>query len=119
PRIRPPHEGRRELLFALGAVRGAPAGDGTIGDALRLIGGLAVQRSVVVVISDFRGPIDWQQQLLRVASRHPTLAVESRDRREQELVDVGELRLRDPETGRQLVVDTEDPIVREWFAEAA
>ena len=46
--------------------------------------------------------------LLRVAGRHPTLAVEIRDPREQELADVGELRLVDPETGRQLLVDTGD-----------
>ena len=56
---------------------------------------------------------------MRVAARHPTLAVEIRDPREQELADVGELRLADPETGRQLLVDTGDPSVREQFADAA
>jgi len=50
-----------------------------------------VQRSLVVVVSDFRGPIDWQRALLRVSGRHPTLAVEIRDPREQALADVGEL----------------------------
>ena len=73
----------------------------------------------MVVISDFRGPFDWQPELLRVAARHPTLAIEIRDPREQELADVGELRLEDPESGRQLVVDTHDPILRDWFATVA
>ena len=90
-----------------------------LGDALKLVDGLAVQRSLVVVISDFRGPPDWQRGLLRVAMRNPTLAVEIRDPREQELANVGELRLMDPETGRQLLVDTDDPVIRELFAKAA
>ena len=47
------------------------------------------------------------------------LAVEVRDPREQELADVGELRLVDPETGRQLRVDTGDRRLRERFATAA
>ena len=73
----------------------------------------------MVIVSDFRGPIDWRGALLRVAGRHPTLAVEVRDPREQELADVGELRLVDPETGRQLRVDTGDARLRARFASAA
>jgi hypothetical protein len=42
-----------------------------------------------------------------------------RDPREQELADVGELRLVDPETGRQLRVDTGDRRLRERFSTAA
>ena len=57
--------------------------------------------------------------LLGVAARHPTVAIEVRDPREQELADVGELRLVDPETGRQLRVDTRDRKLRERFAAAA
>jgi uncharacterized protein (DUF58 family) len=45
--------------------------------------------------------------------------VEVRDPREQELADVGELRLVDPETGRQLRVNTRDRRLRERFAAAA
>lgn len=114
-----PRKGRRGLLLALGAVRQSPAGSGSLGEALNLVGGLAVERSLVVVVSDFRGPIDWRRGLLRVAARHATLAVEIRDPREQELPDVGELHLVDPETGRHVVVDTHDPVLRERFAQAA
>jgi uncharacterized protein (DUF58 family) len=114
-----PRQGRPGLLLALGAMRDAPAGDGSLGEALGLVGGLAAQRSLIVVVSDFRGPIDWQRPLLRLAARHRTLAVEIRDPREQELADVGELHLEDPETGRQLLVDTQDPVLRARFKEAA
>ena len=108
PEFRRPRQGRRALLLTLEALRDAPGGKGDLAEALRLVDGLAVQRSLVVVVSDFRGPRDWRLPLLSVAGRHPTLAVEIRDPREQELADVGELRLVDPETGRRLRVDTSD-----------
>ena len=47
------------------------------------------------------------------------IAVEIRDPREQELPDVGELWLVDPETGRQLRVDTSRRRLRDRFADAA
>jgi uncharacterized protein (DUF58 family) len=119
PDWRRPRQGRRGLLLALGALREEPIGGGSLGEALRMVDGLAVQRSLVVVISDFRGPLDWHKPILRVAGRHPTVAVEIRDPREEQLADVGELRLVDPETGRQLRVDTSDRGLRERYAVAA
>jgi uncharacterized protein (DUF58 family) len=119
PRLIQPRLGRRGLLLALGAIRETPAGGGNLAEAMNLVGGLAVERSLVVVVSDFRDPSDWKRGLLRVAARHATLAVEIRDPREEELAAVGELHLVDPETGRQVLVDTDDPVVRRLFAEAA
>jgi uncharacterized protein (DUF58 family) len=119
PDWRRPRQGRRGLLLALGALREEPTGGGSLGEALRMVDGLAVQRSLVVVISDFRGTLDWHKPMLRVAGRHPTVAVEIRDPREEQLADVGELRLVDPETGRQLRVDTSDRALRKRYAVAA
>lgn len=119
PHFREPREGRRELLLALEELRLEPAGDGSLAGALRLLVGLAAQRSLIVVVSDFRGPWDWQGDLARLAARHSALAVEVRDPREQQLTDVGELRLVDPETGEHLVVDTGDPALRDAFAREA
>ncbi len=72
-----------------------------------------------MVVSDFRGPLDWRKPLLELMRRHDVLAVEIRDRREQELPDVGEVWLVDPETGRQVRVDTRSAALRERFAAAA
>jgi len=72
-----------------------------------------------VVVSDFRGPNDWRRPLLQLAGRHDVMAVEVRDPREQELPNAGELWLVDPETGRQLRVDTRSAKLRRRFAEAA
>jgi uncharacterized protein (DUF58 family) len=57
--------------------------------------------------------------LLVLGGRHHVVAVEIRDAREQELPKFGRLRLVDPETGRQLRVDTSSERVRRDFAAAA
>ena len=118
--IERPRQGRRALLDTLQVLRDLPPeGTGTLRDALELADRVARQRALLVVVSDFRGTPDWRAPLLRLAGRHTVLAVEVRDPREQELADVGELRLVDPETGRQLRVDTGDSRLRERFATAA
>ena len=120
PQVERPRQGRRALLETLRLLRELPpAGSGSLRDALELTDRVATQRSLVIVVSDFRGPLDWRPPLLRLAGRHTILAVEVRDPREQELADVGELRLVDPETGRQLRVDTSDRRLRERFSIAA
>lgn len=120
PAVERPRQGRRALLDTLALLRSLPAeGSGSLREALELADRVARQRALVVVVSDFRGPLDWRPPLLRLAGRHAVLAVEVRDPREQELADVGELRLVDPETGRQLRVDTSDRRLRERFAAAA
>ena len=91
----------------------------SLGAALGLVSRLARQRSLVAVVSDFRGPRDWRPPLLQLAGGHDVLAVEIRDPREETLPNVGELRLVDPETGRQLRVDTASARLRERFAAAA
>jgi uncharacterized protein (DUF58 family) len=91
----------------------------SLGEALTRAGALARQRSLVVVVSDFRGPRDWRAPLLELAGRHDVVALEVRDQREQELTNVGALWLVDPETGRLLRVDTRSRRLRERFAAAA
>jgi uncharacterized protein (DUF58 family) len=119
----PPRQGRVGLLGLLQALHGAPKDPrppiATLGEALRRTASIAQQRALVVVVSDFRGPLTWRRDLLQLAGGHDVLALEIRDPREQELPDAGELWLVDPETGRQLRVDTRDPKLRRRFREAA
>jgi uncharacterized protein (DUF58 family) len=119
----PPRQGRVALLGLLKAVREAESGPGagatSLGEALTRVGGLARQKSLAVVVSDFRGPKDWRRPLLELAGHHDVVAVEVRDPREQELSNVGLLWLVDPETGRHLRVDTRSRKLRERFAAAA
>ena len=125
PRALPPRQGRMGLIGLLGALRDESAdGDGrvgatSLGEALRRTGAMARQRSVVVVVSDFRGACDWRGPLLDLAGRHEVVAVEIRDPREQELPNAGVLWLVDPETGRQVRADTRSERLRARFAAAA
>jgi uncharacterized protein (DUF58 family) len=124
PRTMPVRQGRIGLLGLLTALRREEERDGrvgatSLGTALDHAAALARQRSLVVVVSDFRGPLDWRRPLLQLAGRHDVLAVEIRDPREQELPNAGELWLVDPETGRQLQVDTRNSKLRARFAQAA
>ena len=105
----PPRQGSAglaRLLLALARRAGAGAERPELADALRCVGASRGSASLVVVVSDFRGPRDWRPPLMQLAGRHDVLAVEIRDPREEELVDVGDLWFPDPETGRRVRVDT-------------
>ncbi|HEX2179035.1 MAG TPA: DUF58 domain-containing protein, partial [Actinomycetota bacterium] len=65
--------------------------------------------SVVVVLSDWLGAGSWHEPLTRLAHRHEVIAVEVGDPREAYLPSVGPLILQDPETGRQIELDTSRP----------
>jgi uncharacterized protein (DUF58 family) len=120
----PPRQGRVGLIGLLRTLHAEPREGkkerlATLGEALRRTVAIAQQRALVVVVSDFRGPLSWRRELLELAGGHDVLAVEIRDPREQELPNAGELWLVDPETGRQLRVDTRDAHLRDRFAAAA
>jgi uncharacterized protein (DUF58 family) len=142
PRVLPPRQGRAGLHGAIEAARqfaapelhpdatmdvaaGPPVAGVREGErselakALRRAGSLARSRALIVVVSDFRGPRDWVSAMRSLAGRHGVLALEVIDPREQELPDVGELVLADPETGRQIRVDTRSARLRERFAAEA
>jgi uncharacterized protein (DUF58 family) len=118
-----PRQGRVGLLSVLLAVRREPeterVGRTSVGTAVTELARVAKQRSLAVIVSDFRGPRDWRAPLLRLAARHAVVAIEIRDPREQELPNVGHVWLVDPETGRRAHVDTARRRLRERFAEAA
>jgi uncharacterized protein (DUF58 family) len=123
PQSLPPRQGRVGLLGLLSTLQDEPgtenAGATSLGEALHRTASLARQRAAVIVVSDFRGPLDWRRPLLELSSRHDVIAVEIRDPREQELPNAGVLWLVDPETGRQLRADTGNERLRARFAAAA
>jgi uncharacterized protein (DUF58 family) len=122
-RCLPPRQGRLGLIGLLDALRAEqPAGRlgaTSLGAALRRTGALATQRAVAIVVSDFRGPLDWKRPLVELAGRHEVVAVEIRDPREEQLPNAGVLWLVDPETGRQVRADTRSAKLRARFAAAA
>ena len=123
PRILRPRQGRLGLLALLHELRAEPEADGlgatSLGFAVQRTAALARNRGLIVVVSDFRGERDWEGPLRSLRARHGVLAVEIRDPREMELPPVGDLWMTDPETGRQLHVNTNKRRVRKRFAKAA
>ena len=121
--VLPPAGGRRGMLGLIRALETEPPEEGhgatSPAKALALVGATRSTAGVVVIASDFRGPRDWVPALTNVAGRHAVIALEITDPREDALVDVGELTLIDPETGRTLRVDTGNRRLRTAFDEAA
>lgn len=122
-RTLPPRQGRNGLLGLMATIRREPQPDGeqgtTLAAALGQAANVARGHGVVVIVSDFRGPRDWEPALMAVAGRHAVLGLSMTDPREDELPDVGEIDMVDPETGAVLRVDTSDTGLRERFARAA
>ncbi len=103
------------------------SGSGTRGDlagALEQLRRPPRRRGLVVVVSDFltddeSGPPAWERPLRGLSGRHQLLAVEIVDPRELELPAAGLMTFVDPETGRQLEVQTSRPELRQRYATAA
>lgn len=106
-----------------------PPGD-LLEQALNYINRALKRRALVFVVSDFLSspppptPFDsstkpapaWAKPLGRLAYRHEVIAVRISDPAERELPKVGELRVRDPESGQEVWVNTSDPRVRAAYA---
>jgi uncharacterized protein (DUF58 family) len=122
-RVLRPRQGRLGLLGMLAELRRGSEEEGTgrasLGTVLKTTAALGRQRGMIVIVSDFRGELDWEAPMKALRARHGVLACEVRDPREQELVPAGDLWLVDPETGRQVQVDTRKRRVRERFRAAA
>jgi uncharacterized protein (DUF58 family) len=124
---RPPRSGRAPLLARLHELAAYRAPDATAGDvppadlaaAMDALRRVARRRGLVVVVSDFLEPRDWERPFRGLASMHDVLAVEVVDPRELELPPVGLLMLVDPETGRRVEVQTRSAKLRARFAAAA
>ena len=83
------------------------------------------RRGLVAVVSDFlepkptQGEPSWERPLRGLSDRHQLLGIEVLDPRELELPAAGLVTFADPETGRQLEVQTSDRKVRRDYAAAA
>jgi len=100
----------RELLYH------TPHGHGTgIGTAIEFLMRVAKRPAVVFLISDFHAG-GFEGQLRLAGQKHDITALSLTDPRELELPRVGLLTLRDPETGAEVMIDTEDTAMRAQYA---
>ena len=116
----PPRKGQQHILrMARELLYLEPKGRGTdIGVATDLLMSITKRPSVAFVISDFH-TTGFESSLRLAAQKHDLTAISLTDPRELELPRVGLLKLRDAETGRQVLVDTDDRRERDRYATAA
>jgi uncharacterized protein (DUF58 family) len=127
PLFVPPRQGRVGLVGVLLRMRDVAARDDLaqpdqpdgLGDVMSRARRHARERSLLVVVSDLRGPRDWAGGLRELCVRHDVIVCEIRDPAEEALPDIGEVVLVDPETGRRVRVDTGRRRLRERYAVAA
>ncbi|WP_016700562.1 DUF58 domain-containing protein [Actinoalloteichus spitiensis] len=119
----PPGSGLPHIRSLIREIADTPRAEqgvrGDLGAALEQLRRPRRRRGLVVVISDFLGPLDWARPLRALGARHQLLSVEVLDRRDLELPDVGTVVLADPESGRQREVETTPRLRRDFAAAAA
>ncbi len=131
-RIVRPGKGRTHVLHLLREILATrPEGRGTdLAGALQTVTHLSRQRGIVALISDLIDPrstgkaadvdstlLSLEKPLRGLSKRHDLMVLEVEDPLERELPDVGLLAVRDPETGREVLVDTSRRGVRQVYAE--
>ena len=115
-----PGKGRNRALQLISELLAfEPERTGTrIASSLEYLHSVLRKRSVTFLISDFfpgEEGDDYERALRLVHRRHDVIPVRLFDRRDTDLPAVGFVRLRDLETGEEVLVDTDSAAVREQF----
>ena len=120
--IVPPSSGRTAFLQLIARLEREAQGQSEpteLGPVLTRAARLLRRPSLVMLITDFLGSAGWHKPLSSLAIRHEVVAVGVSDPREHDIPDVGVVTFEDPETGRQILVDTASPRLRSRFQDAA
>jgi len=114
----PPKKGQQHVLRLIREMLYfKPQGRGTdIDQALTFLSQVLTKRAVVFLISDFLNK-GFERSLKMANRRHDIVAIKITDLREVELPKIGLIELEDSETGEQMLIDTNDLRVREYFCD--
>lgn len=115
-KVVPPKKGRTHVLRLIRELYTTkPTGTGTdIGDALSYINRLLDRRAIVVLASDFQD-VDFEKQLRITNQKHDLVSILINDSLEDDLPDLGLVKIRDAETGQRKMIDTSSPKVRKAY----
>jgi uncharacterized protein (DUF58 family) len=115
-----PRKGQHHVLrMARDLIYHQPKGRGTnLQVASDFLMRIAKRPGVAFLISDFHAN-GYEASMRLAAQKHDIIAISITDPRELELPRVGLVALRDPETGAQALIDTEDRRERQRYATAA
>ena len=84
--------------------------------ALQFLNNTTRHKSIVFVLSDF-ADAGYHDTLRIAAKRHDVIGVQVYDKRDDQLPAVGLMQLRDAETGKMVLLDTNDPYTRFKYSE--
>lgn len=133
----PPKKGRRHVLRLIRDLLAfKPTGRGTdIASALDYAGRMLAHRAILFLLSDFQIPSEdnadgaedgrthpldaFSRTLKLVSSRHDVIAVRMIDAAEEALPDAGLLLLTDPESGREVAIDSGRASLRDVYSTRA
>ena len=119
----PPQKGRKHILYIIREVLGfEPASQQTdLTVALQYLTNAIKKRCTTFVLSDFIEERDFKNALTIANRKHDVVAIQVYDKRVEKLPDVGLMKMVDPETGKDVYVDTSSRRVRalhrKWWIE--
>lgn len=119
----PPQKGRKHILYIIRELLDfEPQSSRTnIAVPLQFLTNALKKRCTAFLISDFIDNNDYRNAMTIANRKHDVVAIQVYDRRLAELPRVGLMRLRDPESGEEILIDTSSSKVqaaqRKWWSE--
>ncbi|MEZ5012983.1 MAG: DUF58 domain-containing protein [Chitinophagales bacterium] len=112
----PPKKGKSHILRIISELlEYQPEGSGTdISTALQYFSNVVKKRSIAFIFSDFMDS-GYDTPLMVAARKHDVIGVHIHDKREEDIPDVGLVRMFDPEKNTVLWVDTSNKKMREQY----
>ncbi len=112
----PPKKGRPHALYIVRELLSVePHANGTNLDAaIRYFNNTTRQKSISFLLSDFLDT-GYQNDLKVIGRKHDVIGIKVYDKMDMQLPDAGLLSLADAETGKTMLVDSSDPLVRHQY----
>jgi von willebrand factor, type A len=114
----PPKKGRKHILYIIHELLNfKPAGIRTdIGMAVSYLTQVMKRRCTAFLLSDFYSRSDFSKPILIANSKHDVVAIQVYDPRAKSLPDIGLMKVRDAETGHEMIIDTSSAKLRQAHA---
>ena len=114
----PPDKGRAHSLALIRKVLDASDYEekADVEKAPRFLGRVLKKRALIFLVSDFRFGSKGERQLKVFSRKHDMVGIHVFDPRELRVPDIGKIRFRDPESGKESVVNTSSPAWQKSFA---
>ena len=110
----PPKKGRKHILYIIREMLDfKPESRKTdVRLAVEFLTSVIKRRCTAFMLSDFYSPNDFTQALTICNRKHDVVAIQVYDQRAKTLPDVGLMKVRDPETGHEMYIDTSSKKLR-------